>query len=525
MKVLAVEDLKPSTRLGAPIYDKTGQELLAGGEFLGRERIRMLSACDIRVVFVPEPDEDVAAFFGEQQNVPVEIERLEVGGHTTKPLLDLAGVLLLKEDAQITPEFIESFRRRGLRFLYVEQTAAEREVSSKQIEEFRLALEADRRGRMEAQLGKSADIPVEFAPEELVADPAEIEPEKLGQRIEEELKSEREEAGAGPPPEEDSFEREIKPLSKEEMRSKDQKELFLDAYAGMVAELKKIYDALRKGQAVTSGSIGKVVGEAMVIIRDIELFLSLAARPQIDDPCVAHAVRVGLFSLAAGLARRYDRKRIFELAHSAFLIDIGMLRVDEKILRKKVRLTDPERAEIRRHVTYGLEMARSVSGVPWLSACTIYQSHERGDGSGYPQGRKAEDIIVPARIVAAADVYAALTEERPHRPALLPYRAMEMLLRMGSINWLDPAAIRGILRYLSLFPLGSWAELSTGEKVRVVSSNVEDYTRPVVSVVYNRKGAPVEPFRINLIKHPQIRIRTALPSQGLEPDDDPLLGF
>ncbi len=236
-------------------------------------------------------------------------------------------------------------------------------------------------------------------------------------------------------------------------------------------------------------------------------------------------MREGLFSLAAGLARRYDRKRIFELAHSAFLIDIGMLRVDEKILRKKVRLTDPERAEIRRHVAYGLEMARSVSGVPWLSACTIYQSHERCDGSGYPQGRKAGNIIVPAQIVAAADVYAALTEDRPHRPALLPYRAMETLLRMGSINWLDPTAIRGILRYLSLFPLGSWAELSTGEKVRVVSSNVEDYTRPVVSVVYNRKGAPVEPFRINLIKHPQIRIRTALPSQGLEPEDDPLLGF
>ena len=99
------------------------------------------------------------------------------------------------------------------------------------------------------------------------------------------------------------------------------------------------------------------------------------------------------------------------------------------------------------------------------------------------------------------------------------------LVRMGGIKWLDSGAIRAMLRYLSLFPLGSWAELSTGEKVRVVSSNPEDYMRPVVSVVYNRKGQPIDPFRIDLLRHPQVRIRKALPPVGLEAEDDPLKGF
>jgi len=525
LKVLAADELKPSTRLKAPIYDKTGQVLLSEGEFLGSERIRLLTGCGLKVVFIPETGDDIEAFFGEEQNVPVEIDRLEIGGHTTRPLRDGGGILLLKEDAQITREFIESFRRRGIRFLYVEQTAEERAESIQQIQDFRIALESDRKQLMEAQLGRLADAPVEFEPKELIADPAAVTPQGVEQHIEERLEVEHQKESAGPPPAEESFEREIKLPPKEEMRSSDQKMVFLDAYAGMVGELKKIFDRLRKGKAVTSGSIGKVVGEAMGIVRDIDLFLTLACRPQTDDPCVTHAVRVGLFSLAAGLALRYDRKHIFELAHAAFLVDIGMLRVDQKMLRKKVPLTDPERAEIRRHVQYGLEMARSITGVPWLSACTIYQSHERCDGSGYPERRQAESIIAPAKIVAAADVCAALSEDRPHRPALLPYRAMESLVRMGGIKWLDSEAIRALLRYLSLFPLGSWAELSTGEKVRVVSSNPEDYMRPVVSVVYNRKGQPVDPFRLDLLKHPQVRIKKALPAAGLETEDDPLKGF
>jgi hypothetical protein len=100
-----------------------------------------------------------------------------------------------------------------------------------------------------------------------------------------------------------------------------------------------------------------------------------------------------------------------------------------------------------------------------------------------------------------------------------------MVIRMGSIKWLDPEAIRGLLRYLSLFPVGSWGELTTGEKVRIVSTNSEDYMRPVVSVTNDRHGRPLEPFRINLMKNPQIRIRRPLPPEGLEPEDDPLRGF
>ncbi len=524
MRVLAATDLKPAVRLDAPVYDQTGQTLLAEGESLGRERIRLLVDCGIRVVFIPEAGDSVEAFFSNRGNVPVDVDSLQTGTKTTQPLRDGNGMLLLKAGAEITREFLESFRRRGVRFLYVDQTEAERRDSARSVVGFRTVLESQHRARMEAQFGKLADTPVAFAEEELVGNPDELNQETVAKRIAEHIQraAAPDEADAG---REQSFTCEMKIPDKEAMRSPEVKAAFLEAYAGMIRELRKTFHQLRQGKAVASGSIGRVVGEAMVMVRDVDLFLTLAARPQVDDPLVAHSIRVGLFSLAMGLHLRYTRKQIFELTHAAMLADVGLLRVPQEILRKTVRLTDPERAEIRRHVNYGLDTCRSISGVPWLSACTIHQSHERCDGSGYHEHRQARDIMPLAKLVAAADVYAALGEERPHRPAVHPYRAMETVIRMSSMNLLDAEAIRGLLRYLSLFPVGCWAELSTGEKVRVVSSNPEDYMRPVVSVVCNRSGFLAEPFRIDLMKHPQLKIRRPLPPDGLETAEDPLRGF
>jgi HD-GYP domain-containing protein (c-di-GMP phosphodiesterase class II) len=71
---------------------------------------------------------------------------------------------------------------------------------------------------------------------------------------------------------------------------------------------------------------------------------------------------------------------------------------------------------MRQHVTFGYEM---LSGIEYLrpSLDVVYYHHEKWDGSGYPTGLHAEEIPLPARIFAVADVYEALTSNRPYRPA------------------------------------------------------------------------------------------------------------
>ena len=108
--------------------------------------------------------------------------------------------------------------------------------------------------------------------------------------------------------------------------------------------------------------------------------------------------------------------------------------------------------------------------------------HERMNGSGYPRQRRGEQIHPLARIAAVADVYVALVSPRAYRPAMLPYSAMEHLVRGSRSGLFDRAVVRAFLETVSMFPIGSYVELSDGRTGRVVRANPDKYTAPVVQV-------------------------------------------
>ena len=81
------------------------------------------------------------------------------------------------------------------------------------------------------------------------------------------------------------------------------------------------------------------------------------------------------------------------------------------------RLTDHEFEIIKTHVAVGNKIIEHVE-FPWDIKSVVYQHHERLDGSGYPNGLQGEDITIPARIVAIADVYEAMSSNRPYRKSI-----------------------------------------------------------------------------------------------------------
>ncbi len=114
-----------------------------------------------------------------------------------------------------------------------------------------------------------------------------------------------------------------------------------------------------------------------------------------------------------------------------------------------------------------------------------YQLHERWDGTdgtGYPRKRAGQQIHLLARIAGVADEFVAKISHRPYRPAILPHVAMVELLRGVRTGEYDPDVIRGLLHTLSLYPVGSFVELADGRIGKVIRSNGEAYSTPVVSV-------------------------------------------
>ena len=129
---------------------------------------------------------------------------------------------------------------------------------------------------------------------------------------------------------------------------------------------------------------------------------------------------------------------------AGFLHDIGMIAVPDSILDKSGPLTPSETLRMKDHCRIGREI---LEPFPQLGAVPeyVHLHHERLDGSGYPTGRREEEIPLGAQIVAVADAYRALVEPRPFRPAHPPGEAMKILIGTAGI-WHSPEVLKALAR-------------------------------------------------------------------------------
>jgi HD-GYP domain-containing protein (c-di-GMP phosphodiesterase class II) len=126
---------------------------------------------------------------------------------------------------------------------------------------------------------------------------------------------------------------------------------------------------------------------------------------RVADLCAAIAGKLGLSS-----------ERMQGLRLAAGIHDLGKIGIPSEILAKPGSLTENQYNLLKEHAQLGYEIVKNVQ-FPWPIAQMILQHHERLDGSGYPQGLKADEIFLESRILAVADVVEAMSSHRPYRPA------------------------------------------------------------------------------------------------------------
>jgi putative nucleotidyltransferase with HDIG domain len=142
-----------------------------------------------------------------------------------------------------------------------------------------------------------------------------------------------------------------------------------------------------------------------------------------DPYTQGHQVRVAgiAHSLAVEMGLSGDMLDCIQMA--ALLHDIGKLSVPAEILSKPGQLSAVEFGLIREHPLRGHDILSRIS-FPWPIADIVMQHHERCDGSGYPAGLTGDAILLPASVLAVADVLEAMASFRPYRPALGPEAAV-----------------------------------------------------------------------------------------------------
>jgi HD-GYP domain-containing protein (c-di-GMP phosphodiesterase class II) len=172
---------------------------------------------------------------------------------------------------------------------------------------------------------------------------------------------------------------------------------------------------------------------------------ALAAK---DTETDEHLARVADLAVALGRRLGLAEERLEALRWTARLHDVGKIGVPNSILRKPGPLTAEEFEVMKVHTIRGWRIAER-SGVLAVAAPMIRAHHERMDGTGYPDGLRGEEIPIEARIVAAADVWDALTCDRPYREALLPADARAIVEEMSG-HHLDPVCVEALLAELQV---------------------------------------------------------------------------
>ncbi len=158
-----------------------------------------------------------------------------------------------------------------------------------------------------------------------------------------------------------------------------------------------------------------------------EIVETLFGASRHSDPETAeHSVRVMRFAVALGKRIGLSKVKIERLKIAALLHDLGKLAIDERILFKEGRLTKEEFDEIKKHPRWGSEV---VSMVNFLDEIIPIMSnhHENYDGSGYPNGVRGENIPLESRVLTVADVFEALTADRPYRRGFSRKEAMAIM--------------------------------------------------------------------------------------------------
>ena len=158
-----------------------------------------------------------------------------------------------------------------------------------------------------------------------------------------------------------------------------------------------------------------------------------------DQETAGHTERVTALAEALGRALGLTPPELADLRRGAILHDVGKLAVPDAILLKPGKLTEEEWAVMKLHPVYAYEWLKNI---PYLKGAIVVPRyhHERWDGSGYPEGLRGEAIPLLARIFAVADVYDALTSDRPYRKAWPREQALRHLEENAGVLF-DPRVV------------------------------------------------------------------------------------
>lgn len=255
-----------------------------------------------------------------------------------------------------------------------------------------------------------------------------------------------------------------------------------EKYRSTVVKFKSIYTEFRLGRVPIYQEIDDALEPLYeAILNDDHFTRKMWQIHAYDDYTFDHSVRVSMIS---GLIAKWcglDDVKIKEAALAGLLHDIGKCNIPDQILNKPTTLTAEEFKVMKTHAILGYILIKDIPNISYDVLQGVMQHHERVDGSGYPNGLKGNEINYLAKIVAVADVYCAMTQDRVYKKAMHPFEAISYILEKCHSS-LDFSMSKTFLSNISHFYIGHKVILNNEQHGEIIMTYKDDPARPLVRV-------------------------------------------
>ena len=245
------------------------------------------------------------------------------------------------------------------------------------------------------------------------------------------------------------------------------------------------------------------------ILSNKNVLVNLVDIKSMDNYTYQHSVNVAVISLIIGLSINLSKSELINLCVGALLHDLGKIFIPKEILLKKGPLNKSEFDIMKNHPKKGYDYIKNINYIHPHAKQIVLQHHERVDALGYPKGLKSYEINILSKVVAIADVYDALTSDRPYRKGLCPNDAFEFILsKTGTL--FDFEIVKIFSQIIVPYPKGTIVKLSNGDIAVVENTPPYFPLRPNLEIIESKNESSVG-SKVTLIKELSLVISSVQP--------------
>ncbi len=276
-------------------------------------------------------------------------------------------------------------------------------------------------------------------------------------------------------------------INEKETEAKNQSQKFFDE---CVKFLVKYCDNFREMDILPLLPVSDKVKEIIAELRQ-QKHLLLNINPQLtesDSYIIFHSIKTTLLVLAIADFLKFPAHKQIEIGIAAMLHKLGMLLLPSQLYQKKGTLTPKELQVIRTHpvISYKTLKKAEFHASIYIS---VLEHQEHIDGTGYPRKIKGDKISLYGKILAVASAYAAATTGRPFRDERDGHSGIMDLLKSKGTKY-DEKILRSLVFIVSIYPIGTFVQLSNMVKGIVIKTNLATPQHPILKLLINENGVP-----------------------------------